>query len=543
VPGTINFTACPSLRAVLRAAVPALLLSGLCLIPFLNKAYTIDDPFFLLQARQILKAPLHPMAFELCWFGKDACDVVATAAPNMSLGGYALTPLMLAGGAEWLGHLQQMLVLWAGILATVSLALRLGLGPRAAVYSGLILASLPPVLLMATTVMPDTLAMSLGAIGVERLVAWKIERKWWQAAAGALALGCAPFGRPHMAFLIPVVALLMREDGRILDWKSWLRIPLRLWMPLVLAAAIFVALVKITSELSAGLAPPAWMESLANVPGNLRTYLAYWAILTPLAAAWFALQIKSLRYRWLWLLPVAVIIVWKVILAPSPTWMPVARMLGSVALADILLCALWNRNHFQISMGAWLLIGLPTAVHLHMPPKYLAASGPAIALLIAVLAVRLAPFLQIAAIAVIVSVSAVFSVMLLRADADFANVGRKAAAELIAPRIQSGERVWFSGQWGFYWYALRAGALPSNPSGPQPRPGEVMVLGRLEGGDVILSRFPRRTLLERRRFFGHGGRTMSPEHGVSFHSNGMGPLPYAWIPGELNRYDVWRVEP
>src|SRR5580704_2402650 len=44
-------------------ALPGTLLVLCCLVPFLNKAFTIDDPDFLLEARQILKSPLQPMSF------------------------------------------------------------------------------------------------------------------------------------------------------------------------------------------------------------------------------------------------------------------------------------------------------------------------------------------------------------------------------------------------------------------------------------------------------------------------------------------------
>lgn len=43
-------------------------LAVVVLVPFLTKAYTIDDPWFLLQARQILKTPLQPMSFAVCWW-------------------------------------------------------------------------------------------------------------------------------------------------------------------------------------------------------------------------------------------------------------------------------------------------------------------------------------------------------------------------------------------------------------------------------------------------------------------------------------------
>ena len=54
-------------------AVPGILLVLICLTPFLNKAYTIDDPCFLLEARQILRDPLQPMSFPICWSAAEIC--------------------------------------------------------------------------------------------------------------------------------------------------------------------------------------------------------------------------------------------------------------------------------------------------------------------------------------------------------------------------------------------------------------------------------------------------------------------------------------
>jgi len=56
-----------SRRSVFLCSLPALILSAACLLPYLNKAFTIDDPVFLLQAQQMRKQPLHPMALDICW--------------------------------------------------------------------------------------------------------------------------------------------------------------------------------------------------------------------------------------------------------------------------------------------------------------------------------------------------------------------------------------------------------------------------------------------------------------------------------------------
>jgi hypothetical protein len=53
--------------------VPGVLLATACLIPFLNKAFTIDDPLFLLEANEILKTSLQPWSFPACWSEKEPC--------------------------------------------------------------------------------------------------------------------------------------------------------------------------------------------------------------------------------------------------------------------------------------------------------------------------------------------------------------------------------------------------------------------------------------------------------------------------------------
>ena len=45
---------------VLRLAAPAMLGAGALLLPFVDKAYSVDDPFFLLQAEQTRRRLTRP---------------------------------------------------------------------------------------------------------------------------------------------------------------------------------------------------------------------------------------------------------------------------------------------------------------------------------------------------------------------------------------------------------------------------------------------------------------------------------------------------
>ena len=101
-----------SLRTVLASAWPALLFATVCLLPFLNKAFLIDDPEFLTMARQILKSPLHPMNFDQCWNVVPYCTKIYQQMPGNTLMGYALVPTVLGGVREWMAHITQLIFVW-----------------------------------------------------------------------------------------------------------------------------------------------------------------------------------------------------------------------------------------------------------------------------------------------------------------------------------------------------------------------------------------------------------------------------------------------
>jgi hypothetical protein len=60
-------------KTVLRCAAPAMIVAMLVLVPFLGKAFTIDDTLFLYLARHALTDPLHPAAFDMYWTSQCGC--------------------------------------------------------------------------------------------------------------------------------------------------------------------------------------------------------------------------------------------------------------------------------------------------------------------------------------------------------------------------------------------------------------------------------------------------------------------------------------
>lgn len=164
---------------------------------------------------------------------------------------------------------------------------------------------------------------------------------------------------------------------------------------------------------------------------------------------------------------------------------------------------------------------------------------PAIVLILIRILSPLSKPRALAAYGALVFACAGFSLVLLRVDADFADYGRRAAAELIAPRVAAGEKVWYGGQWGFYWYAQEAGAKISKPGESGPNPGELLAVGLMKGGGATLNRFPNRELIDSRSYDSPHGRTIG--YGAGLYSNSYGYVPWQWNPAATNACELWRI--
>ena len=143
-----------------------------------------------------------------------------------------------------------------------------------------------------------------------------------------------------------------------------------------------------------------------------------------------------------------------------------------------------------------------------------------------------------AAVALIV-VSTGYSLLILRSDAEYAEFGRDAMFRLIQPHVAAGERVWFGEQYSAYWYAPLAGAKLTFPGGPQPKPGDLLVVGRFENEDRSLALFPHRTLVGEVTHKYRFGRTMGA--GIGLYSNMGGDWLWGFGDTPDDRYELWRI--
>lgn len=531
-------------------ALPALLLAVLVLAPFIGKPFTIDDPLFLLQARHAVEDPLHPSAFEMVW--DDAFDggvprrAASISGPVMA---WLLVPVVLADGAEWVGHLLQLGFIAMALFATAGLALRVGIPPAWAMAACVLTVTAPAVLGMAGTVMPDVPAMALGVAGVERLMAWKQGRHIHQALAASLLLGLAVLTRTHLALVIFVAGLLVAGDlFEVGTWRNVRRWP---WAPLALALSVAITVMIVTRDpdprAGAVLGVPAQLRAPDRIAQNAVSFAVHWALSFPLAIPWLILRFECVLRRW-WLLLGASVAAGAALYAGRSDPWPVAIVAAVTfaVLVDIFADGWRRRDSVQLALGAWLLVPLAPATYVHLPPKYLLAAAPAAGLLVARAMARSGSRMALSVFSLSAVAGVALGVAILRADARFGEMGREAAKRMIAPVAQAGRSVWFVGSWGFHWYAVQAGARPVTASPPYPAVGDVVVVSQNSAPSAValevLSHFGRAELLARLEDRRPGGRVMSQQAGAGFYSNNVGYLPWGWGDDVLDRFDMWLLE-
>ena len=483
----------------------------------------------------------------MCWESVLQKRTMRAIGPSGPLMGYVLIPVILSGGREWVGHLLILLILLAAVIATTSLASRCGADRRQSTLAGLIFASTPVVLGMAGTVMPDIPATALGVFGIERLLAWKAQRKLHQALVAGLALGLAPLGRAHTLLLLPVGALMVAGDSFWpLSWRRIREAGLVRWAPVLMAAAAFVFFTWLTYVPSPTAvfptAPNAYQVGVGNIRRNLESFGADWMLATAFGIAWMILD------GWRGIMSLGVILLAGQAASDFLDY-PIASywslsLAGLLALTFALVETWRTRKPAMFGLALWLWVPLAIMPYIHFPMKYLAVCAPAAAILMAWKISRLTKLRLAVACGAIVCTGTALGLAILKADADFAGSAREEVAREITPHVRAGGQAWFFGQWALNWYAEKAGATCLTSDPPYPHSGDLLIADRLDGSARALDAAGtfRGRLIQMISPGDPGGRIYNPEAGAGFYSNRVGFWPWSWSSEPLNTYYVWVLE-
>jgi len=487
---------------------PLLLLAiatALALLPFVNKAFTMDDPLFVWSAQWIADHPLDPYGFALNWYGRT--QPMREVMQNPPLTSYALAAASaITGWNEATLHAVFGLFAFAAVAGTWSLAQRMTERP---LLAALLTLAMPFFLVSATNVMSD---VPMLACFVWALALWRRgldenrDALLWLAALAAAAAGLFKY------FGIAAVPLMLADELLRRRWSKLL--------PLALPVAAFVAYDLATHAITGA-------AQYANV-SRTHAFAKTLVMLSftgggMIALLFFAPLMKRAALALLGGGAAAVVITIVNGAPAEPVQFTIFVAVGIVvfvlAAVDVL-----KRDADSIVLALWIAGTAVFSAYLNwtVNARSLLPLAPAVAILVA-------RHVTASRNAVIAATAATAAVALLVgfADRSYANAQRDAAQQLMEHYAGDGHRMWFEGHWGFQYYMQQAGALPFDFD------------QTLHGKDLLVTPSTNTLLLNDVQRPPHHvietltipmsvpAATVSNPMKAAFYSDYMGPLPYA----------------
>ncbi|HIE53394.1 MAG TPA: hypothetical protein EYP85_16700 [Armatimonadetes bacterium] len=520
-------------------------------VPFLNKPYHIDDTMVLRVAEQILADPLRPFSGEINW--RQDVEPIFEATTNPPFLSYYLALFIALGGfSEPLLHTAMLLFLVVLAVAVVRLSERFAAGSLWPLFFVLF----SPAVVVSSNAMRDVPVAALSAAAVLLFVQGSDEKRWPFMLAGSLLAGVAMLTKYSAVILFPVLALYL------LLYRRWRHL---VW---VLPGLILLGLWCLQNLLVHGQTHLAYL--MAERRGKLPWPDKFYAALVILGASLFLLPgllAEAAGRSQGGLLAGGVVTALFVPLGvlvhqqghPPFQYLLWAQM-GGVLFYGALFGGLravgkmMQRRAEKKDLDTFFLAGWLMAVFLFsvilVPFQAVRHLIPALPPLVLLLMRELAPpgaseprWLR-GTLGALALLQGGMAFLVAVADYEYADTYRRFAAEATQRLFRPGQEVWFTGSWGWQFYARQAGFRQLAAHGPRPQPGDLL----LEPQRVHKGRFPkglRRQLVlwEEREYPGRLPlRTMNGFKGASFYAVVRENVPYLFTRDKvLEIFRVYRV--
>ncbi len=526
----------------------------LCLLPFSDKAFHIDDPLFMWMAQQITKHPLDPYGFQLVWYTAEMpMSEVMKNPPLASY--YAAAVGAFAGWSERALHLGFLLSALTLVLGAYYLARRFTRFPLVAAAAALLT---PAFLVSASSVMCDTMML---ALWVWAAILW-IEgldpiKPVYLITSGLLMSACALTKYFGVCLMPLLLAYSIARQRRLGTGVFYLMIPLivlggyQFWTNAIYGRGLLSDAAEYagihnrsgqTSVFAQGLVGLAFtggcmLPALTVIPLLWsRKHILAGIILGGLA--WLGIGMGWVN------LPAAT--------AAQAHWTFVSGELalcitGGISILALSVLDFWERKTADsLFLILWVFGTFFFAVFLNWT-----INARSLLPLIPAAAILLARRIEVAHAAsgrwfpvqllIALVVSGVISLWVTWGDTDLANSAKNAAVIIHEKTQQEPGNVFFEGHWGFQYYMQSFGHRPVDVVNGTYHRGDIFVIpqmntnvvglppGVVTSGAVIQLELTRRVT------------TMSPELGAGFYSSLWGPLPFAFGPAPPERYTLVRL--
>lgn len=526
----------------------------LCLLPFVNKAFHIDDTLFLWVARHIQNNPFDFYGFAANWYG--TMMPMAEINQNPPLVSYYIALVtLLFGWQEWTLHLAFLLPAIGVTLGTYTLAKEFVNRPALA---ALVALATPVFLVSASNVMSDVMMV---AFYIWAIIFWirGLERNslsWLITSVLLIAFAALTkyFGLTAIPLLLLYTVLQLKAFDRRLAVVILLALPVLLLLGYqqltvamygrgLLSAAASYSIEMAGSDLShlrdkgiVGLAflggcvpsafffaPLLWKRRTWIVGGGVLFAMVLCFLLLKGSLFDLVLQANG-NIHWLFIL--------------QTTFFVVAG-LHLLAIAFIELYQ--RRDPCSVLLCCWIVgtFAFAWLFNWTVNGRIILPLVPAGAILIARRLDLRATTEQGLAVWLPLIPAILLAMAVSWGDYTFANSQRQAAGAIIQELRPHGYKIWYQGHWGFQYYMEQAGAMAVDIKKPAMQPGDFLVLPNNNTNIYAPAKYISNqtiTFINQYSFTSSSWITTMhpPPVCVGFYASVWGPLPYVfgYIPQE-----------
>jgi hypothetical protein len=526
-----------------------------CLVPFLNKAYCIDDSLFLWTAQHIQHQPLDFYGFDVNWYG--VTEPMHDVTKNPPLAGYYLAlAASLVGWSEPALHGAFLLPALGTVWGTWYLAGLLCRQPAGAALATIVS---PVFLVSSTNVMCDTMMLCLWVWAIALWVKGLDGGHPGWLAAAALLIAAAALTKYFAVSLIPLLAVYTVMKSPRSSWKLIvLLIPVAVlagyqwWTSRHYGRGLLLDAADYASTERARSTSAAWLRTLdglcfTGACGLVAGFCAPWllSLRGMLATGVTALAIAALVFAGI---SEDTLYAFKIL----PEFkIELSLQIGLLAALGLLVLWLtvadgWRRRDADAALlGLWVFGTFVFAAYVNWT-----CNGRSVLPIVPALGLLMARhfddqprrpktpadrwmwgLLPAAALGLLVA----------WADYRLANSARSAAQRVMDIANSRGTTAWFQGHWGFQYYMQRHGAKPVDFRNYWFKTGELLVKPSKNTHLIDHTRQEVRMLKVIEEPVCSWLSTLERQIAAGFYASTHGPMPFVFGPTPPETYAVWLV--
>lgn len=523
------------------------------LIPFVTRAFNMDDPLFLWIARQIQREPLNPFGFDVIWYWtEEPMHMIMKNPPLVSY--FIAIVTAVVGWSEPALHAAFLLPAIALVTGTYLLARHFCSHPALAAFVTLLT---PVVLVSSTTLMSDVTMLGFWVFG---LYFWirgleKQSNLWLFIATGFV---CASMLSKY--FGISLILLILVYT--VAKYRRFIPALLFLLLPVSALAAYHWGTEAMYGR---GLVADAAAYATDTRPAG-STFLEKSVIAftftggCTITMMLFGYLLWNRRLAMIGLVMVPVVAIAASSLQSSggyalPTessvyWLRAAQIglfaVGGVALLSIALMDVFRKRDAEtLLLALWVVGTFVFAGFVNWSTNarsILPMVPPAAMLLTRRLVERMGnrDFGNPRRLLVPLVLAALVSFAVCWADFNYANSAREGASQVVNKVRGISGTIWFQGHWGFQYYMERAGARPIDTKRTSFNPGDV-VTQPLNNTNLFPMKYEWAKYRESVSIpYSSFLSTMSFQM-AGFYADEHGPLPFAFGPVAPEQYHIFDV--